>query len=570
MNFLSNLTVRGKLAAAFACVLALMSLLAALAWMQMSNIYGQTDKIVTYRVSGVRDSGRMAAAATRVRTREYRVAVSKPDEIATSLQRYQDSVQAFEKAGKDYSDFLLDADEKALYDTATRAWGAYQLEANKALELARSGQREEAITAVTQTSKMFDAAVDAIGALVKFNDQGASNDAAAAKSNFNQSAVYLAVTLALAIGVAVSLGLVISSAITRPLNEAVRVAQAVAAGDLSTRITAHGRDEIAQLSHALAEMVNKLRTIVIDVRNGVESVSTASTQISAGNTDLSQRTEEQAANLQQTAASMEELTSTVRQNGDNARAAAQLSQSAREVAARGGEVVGSVVTTMEAITESSKRISDIIGTIDGIAFQTNILALNAAVEAARAGEQGRGFAVVAGEVRTLAQRSAQAAKEIKTLIGQSVEKVDAGSRLVNDAGKTMQEIVAQVQRVNDLVGEISSASHEQTQGIEQVGNAVTQLDQVTQQNAALVEESAAAAESMKHQAQKLAQTVAVFNVGGPVQATHAAARQPKPAANAPATAARPVARKPAAAKSQSRGAALPAPALQSEGDWSAF
>ncbi len=570
MSFLSNLTVRGKLTAAFASVLALMSLLAALAWVQMSNIYGQTEKIVTYRVAGVRDSGRMAAAATRVRTREYKVAVTKPDEMATALQRYQDSVQVFEKASKDYADFLIDADEKALYETATKAWDAYQVEAQKALALARDGQRDEAIAAVSQASKMFDAATDAITALVKFNDQGASADAAAAKANFSQSALYLAATLAVAVAVAVGLGLVISNAITRPLNEAVRVAQAVAAGDLSTRITVQGRDEIAQLSRSLGEMVEKLRAIVIDVRNGVESVSTASTQISAGNTDLSQRTEEQAANLQQTAASMEELTSTVRQNGDNARAAAQLSQNAREVAARGGVVVGSVVTTMEAITESSRRISDIIGVIDGIAFQTNILALNAAVEAARAGEQGRGFAVVAGEVRTLAQRSAQAAKEIKTLIGQSVEKVDAGSKLVNDAGTTMQEIVAQVQRVNDLVGEISSASHEQTQGIEQVGHAVSQLDQVTQQNAALVEESAAAAESMKHQALNLSEAVAVFNVGEAFTSVSRTAPTPKTSAKGPAPRASATAKKVIAVKPRSGAAAVSTPALEPAGDWASF
>ncbi|RZJ08198.1 MAG: HAMP domain-containing protein [Rubrivivax sp.] len=564
MNILSNLTVRGKLSMAFACVLALMALLGALAWYQMSGMYDQTDKILTYRVTGLRDSGRMANAATRVRTREYRIAVTAQEHVNDAIERHKDSVKVFEQARKDYSDAIFDDAEKALYAKAMQAWTAYVSATEKAIELAKAGKQAEAIAQVAATSKNFDAVQETLNAIVSFNDDGASADAAAAKERFHDSGIYLALTVALAAGLAVILGLTISKSITAPLNEAVKVAEAVAAGDLSLTIQTRGKDEIAQLAQALAAMVEKLRTIVIDVRQGVESVTTASTQISAGNADLSQRTEEQAANLQQTAASMEQLTSTVRQNADNARAAAQLAQSAREVASRGGSVVGNVVTTMDQITDSSRKIADIIGTIDSIAFQTNILALNAAVEAARAGEQGRGFAVVAGEVRTLAQRSAQAAKEIKSLIQQSVEKVDAGSRLVNEAGQTMTDIVTQVQRVNDLVGEISSASHEQTQGIEQVGDAVSQLDQVTQQNAALVEESAAAAESMKQQAHRLAETVAVFNVGHHAQAT----RTPAPmAARKPAPQLKPA----AARKAAPRPAAKPAlAAAGGDNDWSAF
>ncbi|MEY4561186.1 MAG: hypothetical protein RLZZ618_463 [Pseudomonadota bacterium] len=300
--------------------------------------------------------------------------------------------------------------------------------------------------------------------------------------------------------------------ILRPIDRAVDAAERVASGDLSGTIVSEGRDETARLLTALRNMNANLVGIVNEVRDGSDSIATGSAQIATGNADLSQRTEEQASNLQQTAASMEQLTATVRQNADTARQATQLASSASAVAAEGGTVVDNVISTMAQITDASRKIGDIISVIDGIAFQTNILALNAAVEAARAGEQGRGFAVVAGEVRTLAQRSAQAAKEIKVLINSSVDRVEAGSALVDTAGKTMNQIVQQVGRVNDLIGEISSASVEQSQGIDQVGNAVSQLDQVTQQNAALVEESAAAAESLKRQAVALAGVVSKFRL----------------------------------------------------------
>ncbi|MGX9698210.1 methyl-accepting chemotaxis protein [Janthinobacterium lividum] len=325
----------------------------------------------------------------------------------------------------------------------------------------------------------------------------------------------LLLTLAvLALGFGVVCAWLLTMGIVRPLRTAVDIARKVADGDLTAQIDASAKDETGQLLLALKDMNTSLLNIVGEVRSGTDSIATSSTQIAAGNQDLSSRTEEQAGSLEETASSMEELTSTVKQNADNARQANQLAASAAQVAVKGGEVVAQVVGTMESINASSNKIVDIISVIDGIAFQTNILALNAAVEAARAGEQGRGFAVVASEVRNLAQRSASAAKEIKTLIGASVEQVNAGSMLVAQAGSTMNDIVDSVQRVSDIITEITAASSEQSVGIDEINRAIGQMDAVTQQNAALVEESAAAAESMQHQAHNLAQVVSVFKLSG--------------------------------------------------------
>ncbi|MGX9782382.1 methyl-accepting chemotaxis protein [Janthinobacterium lividum] len=315
----------------------------------------------------------------------------------------------------------------------------------------------------------------------------------------------------------------ISSGIVRPLRHAVKVARKVAGGDLSEHIRVDSRDEVGQLLQALKDMNASLITIVGEVRGGTHEIAGASGKIAAGNLDLSQRTQAQASSLERTAASMDELTGAVKQNADNARQANQLAQSAAAVAGKGGTVVAQVVDTMSSINASSKKIVDIIGVIDAIAFQTNILALNAAVEAARAGEQGRGFAVVAAEVRTLAQRSASAAKEIKQLIGDSVERVDAGARLVDTAGATMREIVASVHRVTDIMGEISMASGEQLSGIEQVNAAIVQMEQVTQQNAALVEQASTAAAIMQQRATLLSGTVGIFKLSRdqvPAQAAH--------------------------------------------------
>jgi len=361
--------------------------------------------------------------------------------------------------------------------------------------------------------------------------------------------------------------------ITRPLHAAVGFAEKVAAGDLSSHIEVSRHDETGKLLRALRIMNDNLSNIVSQVRSGTDTIATASSQIASGNLDLSSRTEQQAGSLEETASAMEELTSTVRQNADNARQANQLAVSASDVAEQGGAVVGQVIDTMGAINASSKKIVDIISVIDGIAFQTNILALNAAVEAARAGEQGRGFAVVASEVRSLAQRSASAAKEIKQLIDDSVDKVDSGSKLVQQAGETMSEVVSSVKRVTDIVGEISSASQEQSVGIEEVNRAITLMDEATQQNAALVEQAAAAAQSMQDQAAALHQVVGVFRLGqqNDVSTTPKA---PAPVPLKPASRSAPLVKTLApesAARLPAKSVAkLAKPASDDTGDWEPF
>ena len=356
--------------------------------------------------------------------------------------------------------------------------------------------------------------------------------------------VTAAVALALVLVTLIIMVLVMRS-LMAGIREAIAVAEALARGDLTQNIEVRSTDEMGQLLRALDNTVSQLKGIVGGVRASTDAITTGTKEIASGNADLSQRTEEQASSLEETASSMEELTSTVKQNAENARQANQLAVSASEVAVKGGAVVSQVVGTMSSINESSKKIVDIISVIDGIAFQTNILALNAAVEAARAGEQGRGFAVVASEVRNLAQRSAAAAKEIKALIGNSVDKVGAGTKLVDEAGKTMQEIVASVKRVTDIMSEITAASQEQSSGIEQVNQAITQMDQVTQQNAALVEQAAAAAESMQEQAQNLAHAVSVFKLSHDEAIAPAAPSAEKPVASVSRLALKKTAAKPA-------------------------
>jgi len=362
------------------------------------------------------------------------------------------------------------------------------------------------------SNKLYPQILGDLEKLIKINQDGGDAATAGADDTFGKSQVGVLGLLIAALAIGMGLALYMGRIIARPLQEAVEIARRVAAGDLAAKIAAQNRDETGQLMGALQTMNEGLRQVVGEVRNGTDSIATASTEIATGNLDLSHRTEQQATALEETASALEELTSTVKQNTDNARQANELAMAASGVAVRGGSVVGQVVETMQAIDEASNRIVEIISVIDGIAFQTNILALNAAVEAARAGEQGRGFAVVASEVRSLAQRSASAAKEIKQLIDDSVSKVGAGTSLVRQAGATMSEVVESVKRVTDVVSEISAASNEQSVGIDEINRAVAQMDEVTQQNAALVEQAAAAAQSMQEQAARLASTVSVFKL----------------------------------------------------------
>ncbi len=409
----------------------------------------------------------------------------------------------------------IDGRERELFAAVEQVESRYGPVALDIVGKVLDGKKDDAIAKMNvECRPLLAALIKTASAYIDYSAKEADKDVVAAEASSALNRTLMLTASTLAIGLAVWLAFAITGAITRPLNKAVQIAQTVAAGDLRSHIEVTSTDETGKLLAALRAMNESLVGIVGNVRQSSDSIATGSAQIATGNADLSQRTEMQASSLQQTAASMEQMNATVKQNADTALQATTLARQASEVAEKGGAVVGQVVTTMKDIAASSKKIGDIIGTIDGIAFQTNILALNAAVEAARAGEQGRGFAVVASEVRALAQRSATAAKEIKILIGQSVDKVEAGSRLVGDAGTTMDDIVEQVRKVSALIAEISSATAEQTSGLDKVSQAVSQLDQATQQNAALVEESAAASDSLRQQAANLAEVVGVFKTHG--------------------------------------------------------
>jgi methyl-accepting chemotaxis protein len=439
--------------------------------------------------------------------------VSDPDEIQAQFDTIAGSTKRTNDNFERLKQTIISDEGKAALEKLTQARADYRKPREKVVDLLKAGRSEEAKNAVLLDLRPKQIAyMERLEDLIKLQDRLMRESGTAAAKAVADTKLAFATLLAISFAAAFLLAWWIIRSTTRPIDEAVAIMHAVSAGDLSRQIKADGHSETGLLLAGLQAMQVRLAAVVGQVRGGAEGVATASAQIAQGNNDLSSRTEQQASALEQTAASMEQLNATVKQNADNARQANQLALNASSVAVQGGDVVGQVVDTMKDINASSKRIVDIIGVIDGIAFQTNILALNAAVEAARAGEQGRGFAVVAAEVRSLAHRSADAAKEIKGLISASVERVEQGTALVDKAGATMQDVVASIRRVTDIVGEISAASSEQSTGVAQVGEAITQMDEATQRNSALVEESAAAAESLKVQAHQLVDAVAFFTL----------------------------------------------------------
>jgi methyl-accepting chemotaxis protein len=608
MNFLRNFKIGARLGLAFGSTLLLMCLIGLLGAWQITKVNDGAAEIATNWLPSIKAIADVESSLNSARRAALRhVLETEPSAKQTQRTVHDEIIKnKLPEQLAVYEKLISSPAEKSLYDTFRAGLSVAIGHEHRLIELSDGGEAGLAAArqfANVESAKSFANAMTAISALVRLNAEGSAKEASTAAGTYREALIASAALVAVGLLVGSVFAWQISTSITTPMRQAVKIAETVAKGDLTSKVEVHGRDEAADLLRALGGMNAQLVKIVGEVRQSSDSIATGSSQIASGNADLSQRTETQASNLQQTAASMEELTSTVKNNADSAQQANQLAGAASAAAAQGGQVVSQVITTMQDITTSSKKISDIIGVIDGIAFQTNILALNAAVEAARAGEQGRGFAVVASEVRSLAQRSANAAKEIKALIGDSVEKVETGSRLVNDAGQSMDDIVRQVQRVSDLIGEISSATIEQTSGIGQVGNAVTELDRSTQQNAALVEESAAAAESLKHQASRLAEVVGVFKLSkdeasaalakakkepprlaAPKPASAPAKPAPTravaaPAARAPAStpAARPAARAPAlrpAPSASAKPAAAPVKVASAksgdDGDWESF
>ena len=561
MNLFTRLKLGQRLYLGFAAVLLLLSGLTALALFGLNASHSVTERIVTMQKRAADTQEWLMSTQLNI-NRALAVAKSKNDPTVEAhfkplISATTDRINAVQKVleseitSEQGKTLLAEISEKRAAYIGIRKSYFEALKAGGAVDAAlESGLMSSAGAYGQKQQELLDFEN---GLVVKVIEE-------ANTTLQRQTAALIGMALA-AIALGAVLAWRITRSVTHPLAEAVAISRDVAQGNLAREVHTTRTDELGDLIRALGEMKDALTQTVRQVRTATDSINTASSEIASGNQDLSARTEQAASNLEETAASMEELTSTVSQSADAARQANQLAASASEIAVRGGQVVSQVVTTMEEINQSSKKINDIIGVIDGIAFQTNILALNAAVEAARAGEQGRGFAVVAAEVRNLAQRSAEAAKEIKGLIGTSVDKVEAGSRLVADAGQTMSEIVGSVQRVSDIIGEITAASGEQSDGIAQVNTAVNQLDQMTQQNAALVEESAAAAESLKDQAMKLAQVVQVFRIDAGSSDAVAMGGQSRPLTTTAFKAVPKRASQPTAAPSSFRAPSTPAPAV---------
>jgi len=512
---LNQMRIRSRLGLGFTVVLSGVLVVAAVAALALNGL-GKQIAVVGQQIYQRADALGEMERAIKDRDIAMRDLASQDDPtvVVGEIKRFKQARDEFKTLQERYRESIAgDAELLALAADIDLQNMAAQQVVEVVLNHAMTGNSAEALKAARDQMVPVQARITTdLSATRELLARRADSVVQAAQASVRSSVLGMGAVAAGVLLIGGVLAWLIAGSVVQPLRHALRVVNEIASGDLTRPLNVDGRDEAAEMLTALQGMQRSLRELVLDVRDRVESVTTASIEIAQGNQDLSQRTEQQASALQQTAATMEQLNTTVGNNAESAKQANQLAQSASAVAAQGGNVVGQVVNTMQDISDSSRKIGDIIGVIDGIAFQTNILALNAAVEAARAGEQGRGFAVVAGEVRTLARRSAEAAKEIKALIGRSVEQVEQGTVLVDQAGQTMGEIVGSIRRVSDIVAEISSASVEQSSGIAQVGNAVSQMDQVTQQNAALVEECAAAAESLKAQAQQLVQSVSQFKL----------------------------------------------------------
>ena len=565
---MKNLKISSRLSGAFALLVLMLVGLAVAAMTQLSAMRAATAEISDNWLPSVEAVNALEATSADLRLTILAHVLSTDDAAKTAIDKQiADQRAKLAEMRKTYEKLISSPEEKKLYEDFAATWNNYVQVNEKALALSRSNDSAGAAAMMSKDSRpIYLALKEQLDTLIKMNHQGAEAARAASEHTYATARNTLLIVAALAIALAIAAALWLIRSITAPLSRAVEVADQVAAGDLTARIDITSTDETGQLLGALQRMQQSLVRTVSVVRQNSESVASASAQIASGNNDLSARTEQQASALEETAASMEELGSTVRQNADNARTANQLAMSASTVATQGGDVVAEVVETMKGINASSNKIADIISVIDGIAFQTNILALNAAVEAARAGEQGRGFAVVAGEVRSLAQRSAEAAKEIKSLITASVERVEQGTLLVDKAGATMTEVVTAIRRVTDIMGEISAASSEQSAGVGQVGEAVTQMDQATQQNAALVEEMAAAASSLNSQAGELVNAVAVFKLAHDASgASYSAPRASSGSANSfkpiGSSAPRPALSKPKASAAKASAPGKPAASL---------
>ncbi|WP_404932119.1 HAMP domain-containing protein [Massilia atriviolacea] len=531
---LSNMKIGTRLYLGFGAVVAVLVVLVAVAYANFKKLGAANDiNVHTYQVTAEVNAALEQLINIETGQRGY-LLTGNPASLEPYHAGKASFLQHVAKASSLTSDNPVQQERLQRLQREQEAWLAAAIDPTIAQRKAAADGDMAAVVAAEKEGK-GKKGMDAMRALIAEIDHAEetllAQRARDAKALDIQTASVLIGGGVLAAVLAGIIALWLARNITVPLGRAVQFAKQVAEGDLSARVESDSTDEIGELLAALKTMNASLARIVGEVRTGTDTIATASAEISSGNFDLSSRTEQQAGSLEETASSMEELTATVKQNADNARQANQLATEASDVAVRGGAAVSQVVETMGAINESARKIVDIIGVIDGIAFQTNILALNAAVEAARAGEQGRGFAVVASEVRNLAQRSAGAAKEIKALIDHSVEKVDLGTRLVDQAGVTMGEVVGSVRRVNDIIGEIANASDEQRAGIEQVNQAITQMDETTQQNAALVEQAAAASAAMEEQAVRLAEVVSVFKLdGAAAMARPAAARKAAPRA----------------------------------------